>query len=82
MALHTSDIRRILEPGTSGPASDRAPDWVASGTPEPLRSRLVAALGREQVATRASDLVRYASDASPYRSIPRAVAIPRDVRMS
>jgi D-lactate dehydrogenase len=28
---------------------------------------------------RASDLVRYASDASPYRSIPVAVAVPRDV---
>ena len=29
--------------------ADRAPDWVADGTPEPLRSELVAALGAEQV---------------------------------
>jgi len=61
------------------PAPDRAPDWVAGGTPEPLRSQLVEALGADRVLTRATDLVMYASDASPYRSIPRAVAMPRDV---
>jgi D-lactate dehydrogenase len=43
------------------PAPDRAPDWVAAGTPEPMRSRLIAALGADQVLTRASDLIRYAS---------------------
>ena len=78
MALLRADVRRILGPDAHTPASDRAPDWVADGTPEPLRSRLIASLGAEQIATRALDLVRYASDASPYRSIPRAVAIPRD----
>jgi D-lactate dehydrogenase len=60
-------------------AADRAPDWVAAGTPEPLRAQLIAALGEEQVLTRATDLVKYASDASPYRLIPRAVAMPRGV---
>jgi len=80
MALLRADVRRILEPGARTPASDRAPDWVADGTPEPLRGRLIASLGAEQVATRALDLVRYASDASPYRSIPRAVVIPRDAQ--
>jgi D-lactate dehydrogenase len=59
-------------------APDRAPDWVANGTPEPLRSRLIAALGSDQVLSRALDLVRYASDASPYRLIPKAVVRPRD----
>jgi D-lactate dehydrogenase len=63
-----------------GPAPDRAPEWVAAGTPEPLRSRLVAALGADRVLTRALDLIRYASDASPYRLIPQAVAVPRDVK--
>jgi D-lactate dehydrogenase len=53
---------------------------VAAGTPEPLRSRLVAALGADRVLTRALDLIRYASDASPYRLIPQAVAVPRDVQ--
>ena len=43
--------------GGGAPAPDRAPDWVADGTPEPLRGELRAALGAEQVATRALDLV-------------------------
>ncbi len=60
-------------------AADRAPDWVASGTPEPLGSELSGALGSDRVLTRALDLVAYASDASPYRLIPKAVAMPRDV---
>jgi D-lactate dehydrogenase len=68
-----------IVPEPPGLAPDRAPDWVAAGTPEPLRSRLVAALGAEQVLTRALDLVRYASDASAYRLIPQAVVVPRDV---
>lgn len=77
---------RLLEPDPlrtapvatlSGPAPDRAPDWVAAGTPAALAAELRAAIGEEAVATRALDLVRYASDASPYRSIPRAVALPR-----
>jgi D-lactate dehydrogenase len=60
-------------------AADRAPDWVASGTPEPLRSQLVSALGADRVLSRATDLIAYASDASPYRLIPKAVVMPRDV---
>ncbi len=70
--------RRALAPDNPQPTADRAPDWVAEGTPEPLRSRLIASLGSEQVLTRALDLVRYASDASPYRLIPKAVVRPRD----
>ncbi|MGO9883970.1 MAG: FAD-binding and (Fe-S)-binding domain-containing protein [Solirubrobacteraceae bacterium] len=68
----------ILAPANPQPTDDRAPDWVAQGTPEPLRARLIAALGQDQVLHRATDLVRYASDASPYRVIPKAVVRPRD----
>jgi D-lactate dehydrogenase len=78
VAVSAADPATIV-PEPPGPAPDRAPDWVAAGTPEPLRSQLVAALGADRVLTRALDLVRYASDASPYRLIPRAVAVPRDV---
>jgi D-lactate dehydrogenase len=60
-------------------AADRAPDWVASGTPEPLRSQLVSALGADRVLSRATDLIAYASDASPYRMIPQAVVMPREL---
>jgi len=61
------------------PMPDRAPEWVATGTPEPLRRRLTEALGADRVLTRALDLIAYASDASPYRLIPQAVAVPRDI---
>jgi D-lactate dehydrogenase len=66
-------------PAAPEPAPDRATDWVADGTPEPLRSALVSALGPDRVLTRTLDLIRYASDASPYRLIPRAVAVPRGI---
>jgi len=78
VALLEADPRRIA-PEVAAAAPDRAPDWVAAGTPEPLRSDLLGALGGERVATRALDLIRYASDASPYRSIPKAVAMPADI---
>jgi D-lactate dehydrogenase len=78
MSLLAPDVRRIAPP-TPEPAADRAPDWVAGGTPEPLCSELTALLGPERVLTRALDLIRYASDASPYRSIPKAVVMPHDV---
>ena len=63
---------------TTAASVDRAPDWVAGGTPAPLRSDLVGLLGDDAVLARATDLIRYASDASPYRLIPKAVVQPRD----
>ncbi len=75
----TATETSTIVPEPAGPAPDRAPDWVASGTPEPLRLRLIAALGADRVLTRALDLIRYASDASAYRLIPQAVAVPRDI---
>jgi D-lactate dehydrogenase len=78
MPLISPDTSRLAPPSPQ-PAVDRAPGWVAAGTPEPLRSELVAALGSEKVLTRALDLVKYASDASPYRQIPKAVVLAHDV---
>ncbi|MBV9003030.1 MAG: FAD-binding oxidoreductase [Solirubrobacterales bacterium] len=78
MPMLTADIRRIAPQTPAAPAPDRAPEWVAAGTPEPLRAGLIEALGKDRVLTRALDLVKYASDASPYRLIPRAVAMPHD----
>jgi D-lactate dehydrogenase len=60
------------------PAADRAPDGLAGGTPEPLRGELEELLGPDRVLARVLDLVRYASDASPYRLIPRAVVMAHD----
>src|SRR4051794_27305177 len=57
---------------------DRVPDALAGGTPEPLREQLRGLLGADRVLHRVSDLVRYASDASPYRLIPQVVVMAHD----
>ena len=77
MELLAPDVTRIT-PEVEEPAKDRVPDELASGTPEPLRSELTDLLGANRVLTRVIDLVRYASDASPYRLLPRAVVMARD----
>jgi D-lactate dehydrogenase len=59
-------------------APDRAPESLAAGTPQPLRGELEALLGADRVLARASDIVRYASDASPYRLLPQVVVMARD----
>jgi len=61
-------------------APDRAPESLAGGTAQPLRGELEALLGADRVLGRASDIVRYASDASPYRLLPQAVVMARDAR--
>ncbi len=70
--------RQISAPPASEPAPDRAPDELAAGTPQPLRGDLGALLGADRVLARASDIVRYASDASPYRLLPQAVVMAHD----
>ena len=68
-----------IAPRDGPPQRDRAPDSLAAGTPAPLAADLVALVGHEQVLTRPIDLVRYASDASPYRMFPKAIVVARDV---
>jgi D-lactate dehydrogenase len=79
LTLLAPDTARIGRP-PGPPAPDRAPDSLAAGTPEPLRSDLVRLLGEERVLARASDLIRYASDASPYRKFPQVVVMAHDER--
>jgi D-lactate dehydrogenase len=62
------------------PALDAAPDSLAAGVAEPLRGELEALLGADRFLARPSDIVRYASDASPYRLLPRAVVMAHDAR--
>ncbi|MFE6836752.1 FAD-binding and (Fe-S)-binding domain-containing protein [Streptomyces sp. NPDC057705] len=62
-----------------GPSPDRVPVHRAAGTPEPLRGELTELLGAEKVLWKVSDLVRYASDASPYRFVPQVVVIAEDI---
>ncbi len=59
-------------------APDRAPDSLAAGVAQPLRGELEALLGADRVLASAGDIVRYASDASPYRLFPQAVVMAHD----
>src|SRR3954447_26999145 len=71
-------LGRKLAPPPSEPAPDRAPDGIADGVAQPLRGELEELLGPDRVLARAGDIVRYASDASPYRLFPQAVVMARD----
>ena len=59
------------------PQSDAVPASLVNGTPADLRADLIALLGKQNVLHRTIDLVRFASDASPYRLIPQVVVQPR-----
>ncbi|MFF7500075.1 FAD-binding and (Fe-S)-binding domain-containing protein [Streptomyces lavendulae] len=65
--------------GPAAPAPDRVPDRMAPGTPSALRAELTELLGAEKVLWKVSDLVRYATDASPYRFVPQVVVIAEDI---
>jgi D-lactate dehydrogenase len=67
-----------LAPQVDAPATDRAPDAIAAGVAQPLRGELEALLGADRVLASAGDLVKYASDASPYRLFPQAVVMAHD----
>ncbi|MFF5973064.1 FAD-binding and (Fe-S)-binding domain-containing protein [Streptomyces sp. NPDC012769] len=71
---------RALRAGTKRRAApDRVPDLQSRGTPKHLREELVALLGPDKVLSTISDLVKYASDASPYRFVPQVVVVAEDV---
>jgi len=77
MALLERNVSSLAPP-TAEPAPDRAPDRIAEGVAQPLRGELEELLGPDRVLARAGDIVRYASDASPYRLFPQAVVMAHD----
>lgn len=78
LTLLEPDAARI-SPTPHAPTHDRAPEELALGTPLWLRDDLTDLLGEEQVHSRVIDLVKYATDASPYRMFPKVVVTPRTV---
>ena len=72
------DVERIM-PVEHKPTHDRVPELLALGTPVWLRDDLIELLGEEQVHSRLIDLVKYATDASPYRMFPKIVVSPKSV---
>ena len=77
MPLLTPKTSRIAPEPPAAPPADRADPEVADGTAAELAAELRAVVGDQGLLPRASDLIRYASDASPYRRIPAAVVQPR-----
>src|SRR3977135_1439658 len=78
-ALLMTEPGALRPTGTDRPASDLGPEDRAAGKPDALREDLVRLLGDRKVLHKLSDLVRYASDASPYRFVPQVVAIAETV---
>src|SRR4029453_7066656 len=78
MALLEPQVDRIGRPDGAA-FDDRAPDSLATGTPEPLRSALPALPRPDRGLTRATDLGASASAASPSRLFPKAVVMAREV---
>src|SRR5215510_14049923 len=68
----------LIQPREHPPVHDRAPNELAEGSPQWLKDDLVELIGEEQVLSRTIDLIRFASDASPYRMFPKVVVLPRD----
>jgi len=77
-SLPSPDARAIMSPART-PQRDRAPDALAAGTPPRLRDDLAALLGADRMLCRPIDLIRFATDASPYRLFPKVVVLARDV---
>src|ERR1700727_1330139 len=74
----SADPKRLGRPDVP-PCSDAVDEELIGGTPEELKGELIEILGEDVVRHRISDLVRYASDASPYRYIPRVIAQPKNI---
>src|SRR3984957_6159738 len=74
--LLSADPARLGRPDVP-PSSDAVEEERSEGTPEELKTDLSEILGEDLVRHRISDLVRYASDASPYRYIPNVIVQPK-----
>src|SRR3984957_18129937 len=76
--LLSADPTRLGRPDVP-PSADAVDEERVAGTPEELKRDLIEILGEDVVRHRISDLVRYASDASPYRYIPKVIAQPKNI---
>ncbi|MHB8187872.1 MAG: FAD-binding and (Fe-S)-binding domain-containing protein [Dermatophilaceae bacterium] len=68
---------KALTPAHAATTGDRAPEDLADGADPALVAELAELVGAQQVLSHVSDLVRYATDASPYRMVPQAVVVAR-----
>ena len=66
-------------PPAHHPTHDRVSEDLVGGAPAWLRADMAAIVGEAEVHGRLIDLVRYATDASPYRMIPKIIITPHTV---
>src|ERR1700743_1664328 len=76
--LLAADPARLVRPDVP-PSSDAVHVKLVEGPSEELKTDLIGMLGENLVRHRITDLVRYASDASPYRYIPSVVLQPKNI---
>src|ERR1700722_15749768 len=76
--LLSADPTRLGRPDVP-PSSDAVDEERVEGTPDEHKTDLIDILGEDLVRHRISDLVRYASDASPYRYIPNVIVQPKNI---
>ena len=76
--LLTPQVARLGRPEVP-PETDAVDPSFSEGTPESLKADLIDLLGETQVLSRAIDLVRFASDASPYRYTPQVIVRPKNI---
>src|ERR1700691_4909490 len=74
----SADPTRLGRPDVP-PSADAVDEELLEGTPEELKTDLIEMLGEDLVRHRISDLVRYATDASPYRYIPSVIVQPKNI---
>lgn len=75
--LLSPDSTKISRPQGSTSQADAVPAKYTNGSPVSLIKDMEAIVGPENVHGRLSDLVRFSSDAGPYRSIPQIVVSAR-----
>lgn len=75
--LLSPDSTKISRPQGSTSQADAVPAKYTNGSPMSLIKDMEAIVGPENVHGRLSDLVRFSSDAGPYRSIPQIVVSAR-----
>lgn len=78
--LFSPQPQTIGRPKGATSQADAVSEHYLEGTPQPVLDELASIVGKDNVLGRLSDLVRYASDAGPYRTVPSVVVRPRNAQ--
>lgn len=73
------DVKRAFDRETTAPMADRVSDEVLEADSSETVRQLKQIIPADRILDSPLDIIRVATDASPYRLIPKAVVRPRDV---